>query len=174
MRAAPDGKPIYETRVINDPNHYEIKLVIGDLTRPNGLAFSPEEKKFYVANSDPDKAVWMVYDVVDDPASMDKDGTLENGREFFDATPWVKEGKKGLPDGMKVDREGNLWAAGPGGLNVFAPDGTHLGTINPDTGDPVSNCAWGDDGSTLYVTINNKLASIKTNTKGAGQIKFSE
>jgi gluconolactonase len=129
--------------------------------------FRPMRKMFYVASSDPDKAVWMVFDVNDD-------GTTANGKVFFDATPWVKEGKKGLPDGMKVDREGNVWAAGPGGLNVFAPDGTHLGTINPDTGDPVSNCAWGDDGSTLYVTINNKLARIKTNTKGAGQIKFSE
>ncbi|HZZ28412.1 MAG TPA: SMP-30/gluconolactonase/LRE family protein [Pirellulales bacterium] len=153
---------------------WEIILLTKDLTRPNGLAFSPDEKKVYVANSDPDHAVWMVYDVVDDPSSSNKDGTLKTGRIFFDATAWTKAGKKGLPDGMKVDRDGNLWAAGPGGLSVFAPDGTHLGTINPDTGDPVSNCAWGDDGSTLYMTVNNKLARIKTNAKGAAQIKFSE
>jgi gluconolactonase len=143
-------------------------LLTKELSRPNGLAFSPDEKKLYIANSDPDKAVWMVYDI------KTEDGGITNGRVFFDATAWAKAGKKGLPDGMKVDRDGNVWAAGPGGLSVFAPDGTHLGTINPDTGDPVSNCAWGDDGSTLYMTVNNKLARIKTNTKGAGQIKFSE
>jgi len=153
---------------------WRITLLIKDLTRPNGLAFSPDEKKFYVANSDPDHAVWMVYDVTDKNDFADGPGALLNGHVFFDATPWAKAGKKGLPDGMKVDRDGNLWAAGPGGLSVFAPDGTHLGTINPDTGDPVSNCAWGDDGSTLYMTVNNKLARIKTNAKGAGQIKFSE
>jgi gluconolactonase len=151
-----------------------INLLTKDLTRPNGLAFSPDEKKFYVANSDPDHAVWMVYDVVGNTGSYFEDGFLKNGRVFFDATAWAKAGKKGLPDGMKVDRDGNIWAGGPGGLCVFAPDGTHLGTINPDTGDPISNCAWGDDGSTLYLTVGNKIARIKTNTKGAGQIKFSE
>jgi gluconolactonase len=143
----------------------KLTLLTKDITRPNGLAFSPDEKKFYVASSDPEKAVWMVYDV-------QPDGTITNGKVFFDSTDWVKQGKKGLPDGMKVDKNGNLFATGPGGLHVFSPDGKLLGTINPDTGDPVSNCAWGDDGSTLYMTINKTLGRIKTNTKGSGQIKF--
>jgi gluconolactonase len=139
-----------------------LTLLTKDMTRPNGLAFSPDEKKFYVANSDnPDKAIWMEFNVL-------PDGTVDKGKVFFDASPWARAGKLGAPDGMKVDKDGNLWATGPGGLHIFTPAGEHLGTINPDSGDPISNCAWGDDGSTLYMTVNNKLARIKTNTKGAG------
>ena len=92
------------------------------MTRPNGIAFSPDEKTLYVAQSDPEKAIWMAFDVKDD-------GTLGKGRVFFDATSWAKEGRPGLPDGMKVDQQGNLFATGPGGVHVFAPDGTHLGTL---------------------------------------------
>ena len=67
---------------------------------------------------------------------------------------------------MKVDRQGNLFASGPEGIYVFAPDGTHLGTI--ETGVPTANCAWGDDGSTLYITADKYICRIKTRTKGAG------
>ena len=94
------------------------------------------------------------------------DGTLGKGRVFFDATSWARQGKKGLPDGMKVDAAGNLFATGPGGVHVFAPDGTHLGTF--DTGEATANCNWGDDGSTLYITADMKLARIKLSTKGKG------
>lgn len=135
----------------------KLTLLTKELRRPNGLAFSPDEKTLYVANSDPEKAIWMAYDVR-------PDGSIANGRIFFDATKWVKEGKKGLPDGMKVDVYGNIFATGPGGVIVFAPDGTYLGTI--DTGVPTANCAWGDDGSTLYITANTDLLRIKLNTKG--------
>src|SRR5207248_11457294 len=128
------------------------------MTRPNGIAFSPDEKTLYVANSDPDKAVWMAFEVKED-------GTLGTGRVFFDSTKWIP-GKKGLPDGMKVDRRGHLFATGPGGVLVFAPDGTHLGTIA--TGVPTANCGWGDDGSTLYVTADKNLCRIRTATKGKG------
>jgi gluconolactonase len=145
-----------------------LQLVNRDMTRPNGLALSPDEKKLYVANSDgPERAFWMVFDLVQEGGWFEK-GTLTNGKIFFDASDWFKAGKKGNPDGMKIDRDGNLWATGPGGLHIFTPEGKHLGTINPNTGDPVSNCAWGDDGSTLYMTVNHMLARIKTNTKGAG------
>jgi gluconolactonase len=151
--------------VVIEPAH-ELKLITKDMTRPNGLAFSPDEKKLYVTNSDaPNKAIYMVFE-------LQPDGSYGNGKLFFDASDRAKAGKVGNPDGMKVDKDGNLWATGPGGLLVFAPDGTHLGTINPDSGDPISNCAWGDDGSTLYMTVNHTLARIKTNTKGAGLIKF--
>ena len=97
-------------------------LLTKDMTRPNGIAFSPDEKTLYVAQSDPEDAIWMAFDVK-------PDGTLGKGRKFFDVTDWVKEGKKGLPDGMKVDAAGNLFATGPGGVHIFAPDGTHLGTF---------------------------------------------
>lgn len=135
----------------------KVDLMTKELARPNGLAFSPDEKTLYVANSDPNHPIWMAYPVNDD-------GTLGKGRVFFDTTPWVKQNQPGLPDGMKIDREGNLFATGPGGLHVFSPDGTHLGVI--DTGERTSNCNWGDDGSTIYVTVHMYLARLKTATKG--------
>ncbi len=137
----------------------ELTLLTKEMSRPNGIAFSPDEKTLYVANSDPDKAVWMAFDVK-------PDGTLANVRVFFDATAWAKERRPGLPDGMKVDRDGNLFATGPGGVHVFSPDGTHIGTI--DTGVPTANCAWGGDGSIFYITANTSLCRIKTGTKGKG------
>jgi gluconolactonase len=73
--------------------------------------------------------------------------------------------KKGLPDGLKVDKDGNLFASAPGGIAVFTPDGAHLGTIA--TGVPTSNCAWGNDGSVLYVTADKDLCRIRTTTSRA-------
>src|SRR6202022_2772485 len=73
-----------------------------------------DERTLYIAVSDPAHAVWMAYDVA-------ADGTLARGRVFFDATPLVRKGLKGLPDGMKVDRQGNLFPTGPGGVLVFTP-----------------------------------------------------
>jgi gluconolactonase len=134
-----------------------LTLLTREMSKPNGIAFSPDEKTLYVANSDPEKAVWMAY-------SVKSDGTLGKGRVFFDATKWVKT-KKGLPDGLRVDREGNLFATGPGGVLVFAPDGTHLGTIA--TGVPTANCAFGGgDGSTLFVTADKQLCRVRTTTRG--------
>jgi gluconolactonase len=134
-----------------------VTLLTREMTFPNGLAFSPDEKTLYVANSDPNKAIWMAFDVKDD-------GTLGKGRVFFDATKWFKAGKKGLPDGMKVDQAGNLFATGPGGVVVFDPDGTHLGTFN--TGEATANCGWGEDGSTLYITADMYLCRVRLTTKG--------
>jgi gluconolactonase len=136
----------------------ELTLLTKELTRPNGIAFSPDEKTLYVANSDPEKAIWMAFDVKDD-------GTLGTGRVFYDATKWVK-GRPGLPDGMKVDASGNLFATGPGGVLVFSPDGTYLGRFN--TGVPTANCGWGEDGSTLFVTADNAIGRVKLNTRGKG------
>jgi len=134
-----------------------ITLLTREMSKPNGIAFSPDEKTLYVANSDPEKAVWMAYPVK-------SDGTLGKGRVFFDATKWVKT-KKGLPDGLRVDRQGNLFATGPGGVLVIAPDGTHLGTIA--TGVPTANCAFGgDDSSVLYITADKQLCRVRTTTRG--------
>ncbi|QDU60213.1 Gluconolactonase precursor [Planctomycetes bacterium Pan216] len=136
----------------------ELTLLTKEMTRPNGLALSPDEKTLYVANSDPEKAIWMSFPVNDD-------GTLGKGEVFYDATESV--GKlPGLPDGLKVDVDGNLFATGPGGVLVFTPDGELLGRIA--TGEKTANCAWGDDGSTLYLTSDMHLCRIKTKTKGAG------
>jgi gluconolactonase len=135
-----------------------LTLLSRDLTAPNGIAFSPDEKTIYVSQSDPKRAIWMAYDV-------QPDGTLGRGRVFCDATAWLKQ-HKGLPDGLKVDRAGNLFATGPGGVNVFAPDGTLLGRINP--GVATANCCFGNDGSVLYLTANMFLCRIRTSTKGLG------
>ncbi len=135
-----------------------LTLLTKEMTYPNGIAFSPDEKTLYVANSDPNRAVWMAFPVK-------ADGMLGEGTVFYDATPLV--GKKlGLPDGMKVDRAGNLFASGPGGILIFHPDGTLLGTFV--TGERTANCAWGDNGSTLYITADMYLGRIKTKTKGNG------
>ncbi|MDX2039726.1 MAG: SMP-30/gluconolactonase/LRE family protein [Acidobacteriota bacterium] len=137
----------------------KVTLLTKEITRPNGIALSPDEKKLYVASSDPDKAIWMVYDV-------NPDGTIANGKVFYDTTDLVKAKKPGLPDGMKVDKAGNVFATGPGGVHVFSPDGKLLGTF--DTGVPTANCAFGDDGSTLYITANTALLRVKLTTKGKG------
>ena len=128
-----------------------VTLLTDELSRPNGIALSPDERTLYVANSDPGRAIWMAYDRL-------PDGSIANGRVFFDATEWVPE-RLGLPDGMKVDAAGNLFATGPGGVLVFAPDGRHLGTIR--TTQATANCAFDADGSTLYMTADDYLLRIR-------------
>ena len=135
----------------------EVTLLTKEMTYPNGIAFSPDEKTLYVANSDPMKAIWKAFPVKDD-------GTLGEGRVFADVTALVRAGKKGLPDGMKVDAAGNLFATGPGGVLVFDRDGTHIGTLN--TGEATANCGWGEDGTTLFITADMYLARIRLTTKG--------
>ena len=135
-----------------------VTLLIDNML-PNGLAFSPDEKILYVGQSDPQKAIVMAYPVRDD-------GTLGEGKLFFDATAMVKQGLKGAPDGMKVDRQGNLFTTGAGGILVISPSGKLLGRI--DTTQQTANCNWGDDGSTLYITANNYLCRIRTKTRGNG------
>jgi len=138
----------------------KVSVVISDLQRPNGLAFSPDEKILYIAQSDPDRAIIMSY-------LVQNDGSLANGKIFYNATSTVKEGKlKGLPDGLKIDKKGNLFATGPGGVLIISPEGKLLGRI--DTNEPTANCAWGNDGSTLYITSNMYVCRIKTLTVGIG------
>ncbi len=136
-----------------------LTLLTKEMTRPNGLAFSPDFKTLYVAQSDPEAALWKSFPVKED-------GTLGEGKLFYDATANYKDGLPGLPDGLKVDSEGNIWATGPGGVYVFAPDATLLGRIS--TGEKTANCGWGNDGSTLYLTADMYLCRIKTSAKGAG------
>lgn len=135
-----------------------LTLLTKEMTFPNGIAFAPDEKTLYVANSDPQKAIWKAFPV-------QADGTLGEGRVFADVTASVGA-KKGLPDGMKVDRAGNLFATAPGGILIFAPEGTHLGTFA--TGEATANCNWGEDGSVLYITADMYLGRIKLTTKGTG------
>jgi gluconolactonase len=134
----------------------EITLLVQHLSFPNGIAFSPDERVLYVAISDPNRPVIMAYDV-------QPDGTIGNERVFFD-TKALMQGRKGLPDGLKVDVAGNLFATGPGGVLVISPTGAHLGTIN--TGEATANCGWGGDGSVLYITADMYLCRVQTKTKG--------
>ncbi|WP_435019023.1 SMP-30/gluconolactonase/LRE family protein [Tundrisphaera sp. TA3] len=137
----------------------KVTLITKEMSHPNGIGLSPDEKTLYVANSDSERAIWMAFDLKDD-------GTVANGRVFFDATRGTKT-LKGLPDGLKVDKAGNVFATGPGGVLVFDPDGTHLGTLV--TGVPNGNVAFGgEDGSTLFIAADMYLARVKTTTKGQG------
>jgi gluconolactonase len=101
----------------------------------------------------------MAYDV-------QADGTVAHGRVFFDTAALAAQGRKGLPDGLKVDAQGNLWATGPGVVLILSPSGKHLGTLM--TGEATGNCAWGDDGSTLYITADMYLLRVRTLTRGSG------
>lgn len=135
----------------------QVKLASTDLDAPNGLGLSPDEKTLYVNNWNDKRKVILRCDV-------NPDCILSNSRLFFDATRWRKDPFFG-PDGFKVDRDGNIFGARPGGISVIAPDGTLLGTI--ETGQPTSNVAWGEDGSTLFVTGGSAVFQIRLTTKGA-------
>ncbi|HEV2419296.1 MAG TPA: SMP-30/gluconolactonase/LRE family protein [Terriglobia bacterium] len=136
------------------PDESKLQLLISDLTRPNGIAFSPDYKYLYVNNSEP-KKLWMRYRVK-------PDGTLTDGMVFYDAT---SDHSVGAPDGMKVDVKGNIYSAGPGGVWIFSPQGKHLGTIHPP--ERVGNVAWGGaDGKTLYICASTSIYSIRLNIPG--------
>jgi gluconolactonase len=132
----------------------KLQPLIKDLSRPNGIVFSPDEKTLYVANSDEKRKVWMQYDV-------SADGGVSNGRLFADVTT---ETEGGLPDGMKVDSLGNVYATGPGGVWVFSSEGKHLGTIKPP--EIPANCNWGDDGTALYITARTSVYRVKLAVAG--------
>jgi gluconolactonase len=132
-----------------------LQLVSKDLIGPNGLAFSPDEKYLYVDNWDVKKKVVMRYDV-------NADGTLSNGRIFFDMTG--APGEEAL-DGLKVDQGGNLYVSGPGGVWIISAEGKHLGTIKAPK--LPANFAWGDeDGKTLYMTARTGLYRMRLNIPG--------
>ena len=128
----------------------EVFLLTDELSRPNGIAFSPDYSKCYVANSDPERAIWMVYEI-------DEQKKFTNGRVFFDATS-LAASNPGLPDGLKVNKEGVLFATGPGGVLVFTPEGEHLGAIF--TGQATANCAFNADESVLYITADMYLTRV--------------
>ena len=141
-----------------DAGSNEVGLVSDTLTRPNGVVLSPDEKTLYVANSDPERAVWVTYDL----SSESADGPSE--KLFFDATDQVAE-NPGLPDGMAVAVGGEIFATGPGGVWVFDPDGRHLGTLSLPV--PSANCVFGgEDGSELWITADAYLLKVQTSTRG--------
>lgn len=137
----------------------EVVLLTSEMTFPNGIALSPDEKTLYVNQSDGNAPIIRAFDV-------QADGTLKNSRVFFDCKPLAQKGLKGGPDGLKVDQQGNLWTSGPGGILIINPAGKHLGSLL--TGENTANCAFGDDGRTLYITADMYLLRIRTLAKGIG------
>ncbi len=137
------------------PDDAPRELIIKDQTRPNGIAFSPDEKYLYIAVSDPKHKVWMRYDV-------QKDGSVTNGKVFYDATSDTADG---LPDGMKLDQKGNIYSAAPGGVYIISPEGKHLGTIKMP--ERTANLNWGGgDAKTLYITASSTLYRIQLKISG--------
>jgi gluconolactonase len=133
-----------------------LQAVSTDLSGPNGIAFSPDERYLYVGNWDEKKKIVMRYDVR-------ADGSLANGIVFFDMT--AAPGDDAI-DGLKVDVRGNLYVSGPGGVWILSPSGEHLGTLV--TPEHAHNFAWGDDGRSLYLTAQSTLYRIRLNVAGAG------
>lgn len=128
----------------------EVVLLTDELSRPNGIELSPDEKTLYIANSSNENPVWMAYDVTED-------GNIINGRVFRDAVDFVGV-DPGSQDGMDVDADGNIFATGPGGVWIFSPEGTVLGKIK--TNKPTANCTIGQGGKTLFITASDQLLSI--------------
>ena len=143
-RLAPDGS---------------LTAVESKLRFPNGIAFSPDGRTLYVSNSDPKNAVILAWDV-------SPDGKLSRRRVFADMNPLVAKGLPGLPDGMCIDQRGDLWASGPGGIHILAPDGKELGLISRDVA--ISNCMFGGpDGHTIYMTSTHDLLALQTKVRAA-------
>lgn len=128
-----------------------VSLLTTELTRPNGIALSPDQTTLYVANSDPASALWMVFEI-------SPEGSLGQGDVLFDATSMVGA-RPGLPDGLKVDDRGYLFATGPGGVLVLTPDGRHLGTLV--TTKPTANCAFDEAKNVLYMTADDSLLRVR-------------
>ena len=146
----PDGVPHTGVYRLKDG---KLTLLDATLEAPNGIAFSPDEKALYVNDIRAKKV--MRYDV-------NADGSVANGKVFIDMT---SDSRPGLPDGMKIDAEGNIWDSGPGGIWIVSPQGKHLGTIL--TPERLSNLAWGDaDGKTLYTTGGTMVTRIRVKAQG--------
>ncbi len=136
------------------PDRAKLQLLVSDLPRPNGIAFSPDEKYLYVNSTEP-KKIWMRY-------TVKADGTLTDGKLLFDAT---SDTRNGAPDGMKIDQKGNIYSAGPAGVYIISPEGKHLGTI--DIPEKVGNVAWGGaDHKTLYVAGSSSIYRITLKVPG--------
>ncbi|RIW14090.1 SMP-30/gluconolactonase/LRE family protein [Algoriphagus lacus] len=129
----------------------KVTLLVDSLSRPNGIALSPDESKFYIAQSDPEKARYYEY-------SLDENGNVVAGKVLLDVTALQSESKKGLPDGLKVHSNGTLFATGPGGVLVISPEGKHLGTILTENG--TANCGFDSGEKYLYMTADSYLMRI--------------
>jgi gluconolactonase len=130
----------------------DLTLLTSKMTAPNGIGLSPDEKRLYVANSgEGELALWMEF-------GFREDGSLDEGRIFSNASKEAKA-DPGAPDGLKVRKDGIIFATGPGGVWIFSPEGNHLGTVK--TGQATANCAFDDEGKYLYMTADMCLMRIR-------------
>ncbi|MEQ8879966.1 MAG: SMP-30/gluconolactonase/LRE family protein [Cyclobacteriaceae bacterium] len=130
----------------------KLTLQIDDLTRPNGIGLSPDERTLYVAVSDPERAAYYAY-------QLDEEGNVAGGELILDVTDMYSDERQGNPDGMVISKSGYLFATGPGGVLIISPEGTHLGTIL--TGEKTANCTFNQDESELYITADMHLMRVK-------------
>ena len=163
--------PPYGLEGLNDSKHKElpfngvyrldtdgsVHLLDRDMTFPNGLALSPDERTLYVANSDPQRPVWMAF-------SLDARGNATGKRVFADSSDLMGKDSPGLPDGLRVTGNGTIFATAPGGVLVMDATGKRLGRIR--TGTAIANCAFGEDGRTLFMTSHHFLAAIRLSIQG--------
>lgn len=134
-----------------------VTLLVDDLTFPNGVALSPDQRTLYVTVSDPARAVVMAYD-------LSLAGTVSKARVIRDFTTLEGPAHPGLPDGLAVDVEGRLFCTGPGGVHILTNAGHSLGRI--ETAGAAANCAFGEDGGTLFITAGDRLLRLRTRTRG--------
>jgi len=137
----------------------KVTVIEKELTRPNGVALSPDERTLYVAQSEGTKAIINAY-------TLDKAGNVTAKKLFHDATDLVNDQSPGAPDGLTVAADGTVFTSAPGGVLVLSKDGKRLGRIWD--GKQTANCKFGDDGKTLYMTSSNMLVRIRLNIKGQG------
>lgn len=157
-----DASPLKEMRsngVYRIDPEGRVELIDDSLGFPNGVALSPDGGTLYVSNSDPARPVWMAY-------SLDDHGVVTGKRVFADASDLMGDGIPGLPDGMAVAQGGEIFATAPGGILVMDATGKRLGRIG--TGMAISNCTFGDDGRTLYLTSHTMLARLRVRSVGLG------
>ena len=133
-----------------DPNG-KLTLLTKQLARPNGIGLSPDEKTLVVAQSDPANPIWISF-----PIKEDK--TLGEGKVLLNAKENMKE-FPGLPDGLAIAKDGTIFGSGPGGVYVFTPDGKLLGRLI--TAGRTSNCGFGPDQKTLYITADSYLCRVQ-------------
>ena len=135
-----------------------ITLLTKEMTRPNGIGLSPDEKTLYVGQSDGRAPIWKAFPVKED-------GTLGESRLLADGSK-LDGNLKGGPDGLAIDERGNIWATGPGGVIIMTPEGKVLGRIL--TGQNSGNCTFGEDGKTLFIMADMYIVRVRTLVKGLG------
>ena len=150
---------VREVRIVTPEG--KLSVVARDMSRPNGVALSPDERTLYVGSTDRKEPWIKAY-------PLNPDGSVGEGRVFFDGSALFKAGRRGGFDGLKVDAAGNVWSSGPGGVVIVSSGGKHLGSIL--TGRATANCAFGDaDHQTFYITADEALLRVRTKVKGAAR-----